>query len=279
MKFIHTPTQPDGGGDLLFVAETTAEVVELVKHFRLLNKDDPESLVEIAAIITAGKLEHLDKVRENSLGKHAWYAVETTVKPDFLKPYARLLEQRTGFKGLDDICLDLTKACPDRLCHTHITDTVELRGGTLLVSGFINAQDWNGKAAVDRAFINFEDLVNEDYSTRPPVPEFVQTGNGQYSRNPRYATGYKPALQPSATCEWLFEVLFKWWFDNAASEAQRTMLDNVSALTGESRLARKPWAVNSYGHLYVKDPDGTINYDGKGTMVTAYTWEQFAKLK
>lgn len=252
----------DFGGTLSVTAESASEVLEIADHFRMFG-DDADGAIAKAQAIVAGSLTHT-----SGTDKRPWFVIESSLGHEFTEPYKAWLLRRTGYDGQLPSA-DLTPFHPRRLCHTHITLAVGLEQEHITYSVAVRSGDWNGKPANDRAWVTAEDYVSEDFGERKHENEYIPArgdgGGGMMKRNPNYLKRHKP--HPAASCQWLKSWLFSWWRQNHASDKQREILDGCEAL-GKLRIDDFT--------LYALDPDGTCNYDGKGKMVSVYTWEQFA---
>lgn len=272
MKFQFEQRTDDGGGALTFIAENAAEVSELARHFRMFDKDDPEQLMALAQAMQAGTLSHTSYSE-----KRPWFEVESALEYEFTQPYLDKLSQMTGYNDhIPD--MDLTPFHPRRLCHTHITDRVWLEGGHICYRAFVKSEDWNGKTAGDRSFTTAEDYVQEDFGTRPQEPEYISASGrgGLMKHNPNYLKRHK--AKPACTAEWFWRVLFSWWLDNHASEAQKAIYNaNVALHEGNKWHARDNFGLKDYSINYL-DPNGTTNWDGGKTKVGTMSHSDFAKL-
>lgn len=269
MKFIHHETEPDFSGSMEFIAETPAEVVELADHFRLFDKENPEALLAYAEAIKAGVYTHVSNPT-----KRNWHRVTSALDIEFTRPYTELLNNLTGYEG-EFPDGDYTDKHPRRLCHTHHTLAFGVGRGHFTFDVVISSEAWNGLTAAQYAERNVFDYVGQDVGYRRQEREFLERSNGQIYRNPDYLKRHKS--EPAVGAPWLWEILFEWWRDNHATPGQKAILDN--AICHYS----KPWTVRSSGgpctlanySLYVKDPAGTCNYDGKGLMVSVIDWKKF----
>lgn len=267
MKFVHTPTAPDGGGTLAVIAENSKEVVKVLDHFRVFDKSDPEQLVAMSDAIKAGHYTHVSNKGRD------WYEVESALDHEFSKPYEDWLGRLTGFEGtLPDLLL--TGVHPRRLCHTHITDECYTQHGHICFKGYVQSQDWNCKTALERSFDSMLDYVEEDFGTRPHEPEFVPVkGGGLMKHNPNYLKRHR--AKPAASCGWLKEYLFDWWFDVLANDRQKNVISAAKELKRDYSFEKH--VCHDY-KIYALDPKGTCNYDGNGKMVRVYSWDEFRKL-
>lgn len=269
MKFVHHETEPDFSGSMEFIAETSAEVVELAKHFRLFDKDDPAELLAYAEAIKAGTYTY-----HSNPTKRKWHRVTSALDVEFTRPYLELLSRLTGFEG-EFPDGDYTSKHPRRLCHTHHTLAFGVEHGHFTFDVVKESGPWNGMTAADYAERCAIDYVAEDVGYRRFEREFLERGNGQIYRNPDYLKRHK--AEPAVGAPWLWEILFHWWRDNHATPGQNTILENAICHYSQ------PWTVRSSGgpchlvnhSLYVKDPAGTCNYDGNGLMVSVIDWKRF----
>lgn len=280
MKFKHTPTREDGGGTLEVTAETPSEILEVISHFRILDKDKPKDVMELAKILSHGP--PFGTIRESE--KRPWFRVEDSLPRTFLEPYLRLLYSCTRWQGpFPD--MELTHRHPRRLGYTHITDSLHVKDGVLRFVVFQNAEDWYGKKADVRAQENALDYVAEDVGFRPFEQKYIHSKTGSIINNPNYLERHK--AKPGHSAPWIWDALFSWWRQNHASARQREILDACDSLRKGLNLEpdyaiRKSgqdeaWLVNCSG-LYYTDENGTIDWDGKGGKASFIKWEAFAKL-
>lgn len=280
MKFKHTQTREDGGGNLSVTAETLPEMIDLNQHFRIFDKDKAEDIQAFAAQLGSGPPWTTERRPE----KRLWFQCESALGDEFTKPYEDLLRRITGFDGQMVLDMDLTAIHPRRLCHTHITDRCWLEHGHICYVGMIKAEDWNDRSAADNADLNCADYIAEDFGFRRFEREYIESGNGQPKRNPNYLKRHK--AQPGLGAPWLWKAIWEWWRENHASDEQRRILNAADSLksnldSGKDYDIRKGGGEQAYlvsFSLYYLDPNGFCNWDGKGTMATALSWDQFAKL-
>lgn len=278
MKFQQQETQSDGGGSLTITAETKAETLEVIKHFRLFDTDTEQGVLAMAEALG----QPLPFVHKSEPKKRFWYDYESALDYEFTKPYADLLEKITGHTGqLPD--LDLTPHHPRRLCHTHITSEARLEQGHICYTGIVQAEAWNGMTACDHGLNMLEDYMAEDFGFRRFEREYIERGNIMV-RNPNYLKRHK--AQPGLGAPWFWAVLFDWWRKNHASPEQSRILDASDALksgwdSGRDYHLRQGGGEQAYligSSLYYDDPNGACNWDGKGRMVSVVSWDKFATL-
>lgn len=275
MEFRFTPTQPDGGGSLTFVATGADEVDRLLDHFRLFQNSPTDK----ARAILAERFEYT-----SFYTKRPWYQVEGQIGEAFLAPYAKLLTKLTGYTGPWPET-ELTDVHPARLCHTHITNRLWLVAGPdLRYEAFDESEPWNGLDAKTYAEKRVLDCVRADFGFRKHEREFIWRG-GHYIQNPDYLK-HHPA-SPGLGSEWFWTWLFAWWRTNYASSRQRELLDAHDQLHSRSKLdpgyalrasGQDQLHLVSYTGLEVADPAGKLDWDGKGTKFRQVSWEDFAAM-
>lgn len=145
------------------------------------------------------------------------------------------------------------------------------------VEGF--ACEWDRDRGDAYTFYSWRDHWNESLGQRYREPEYIENHAGTYSLNlhrlKRHAA--KPGFDsyPSDLSKSFWQAMVLHWRARA-TPAQADLYDNIVLhhFTTDVRIALRDYSV------YVKDPVGTCNYDGKGTMMTCYRQEEFkAKLK
>jgi hypothetical protein len=270
MKFEHTQARDDGAGTITVTAETSKEVIELADHFRMYDKDEPEQLIALAEAIKAGTLTYTSKPN----AKRPWFRCESALDYEFTQPYEDLLRKITGFDGGTLPDMDLTPFHARRLCHTHITAEARFKNGHYCYVVFIQAEDWNGKTAAERADINAEDYTQEDLGHRQHEREYIETRGGHMVRNPNYLKRHR--ARPALGCTWLWAALFNWWRMNKASAAQRAALDQCDETHKAYRLEPSYLIRSSGGPGYLVQSQHLVT--SYADPVQLVTWENFAKL-
>lgn len=308
MRFELQPKQEDGGGDLYAVAETIHEVQEFLEYFKPFpsRSDDPveraQGLLQEAQALQAGHLEIHKPIVNNSCysSPYAWYEITgslTAKRPvhyypqqtwGFLDPYKRLMKDYLAYDlALPD--MELTQACDSRLCHTHIVQRMWLHDDVLHFVALVQSGAWQERTAKQYAEFHAYDYIEESIGGRSHESEFLCHGS-TYTRNPHYATGKHHPPEPAFGAPWLWLTLFRWWREKLASPRQREILDDCDKLHKASKL-ESDYAPRYSGQIanfsttytvdsriYYADPNGTINWDGKGTMASVIDWKEFAKL-
>jgi hypothetical protein len=271
----HTPTREDFGGVITVVAESPAEIVEVAKHFRLLDTSKPEDVLKLAEMMAAGTYTH--EVRSE---KRPWYEVQVALDYPFTAPYLDGLAKLTG---CDDLAsnfpdMDLLDRYPHKLGHTHTVTAIALEGMHVVATVLITSEDWNGKKAAERAEPMAERYLAAEIGTTKHEPEFIANNNGTFSHNPNYLRQNKP--EPGLGCSWLWDAMVSHWLEHRATDQQRDIIRRARELgshTGSLELTGFPKSL-PYGGFYYGDPAGTVNWDSKGTKVAHISFEAFAKL-
>jgi hypothetical protein len=271
MRFQHTQTRDDGGGTLTVYADGRNEVYDLARHFNVFKKDDPDELIKFAEALKAGKLEYQSPPE----GRRPWYLVKGRVNERFVEPYWQLLKRITGHEGHFD--LHLTNRHPNRLCHTHMTLACSL-ATDYLYEIIIQAEDWNGKAAADRAVANALDYAEECLGYRPHEREFVQKSNGAYYQNPNYLKRH--SAKPGLGAPWLWETIFGAWRyrPDCATDEQRSILDEADAAKAAVKLIDSDYILRRSGGDCAHLVGCAGLYLSYKEPVRHMTWEQFAAM-
>ncbi len=280
MKFHLTGTPNDISADSLVVtAETPAEVMEVWQHYRL-DSGTPEGVLKMAEAIQAGRYIHTTQPHPT----RKWFDVDVYLNRA-LNPYWALLKRMTGFDvGVNPESsfpdTNLTSLYPNRLGFTHITDSIAIEDGAIHAHVYIQAQDWNNRDAATNVQRNADDYVMEQVGKRKHEREFITAGNGHMVANKNYLKRHQ--AEPGLGAPWLWTVVFAWWRANHATEGQRRLLDAIDAL--KSRAGDRDYDIRKGGgeeatlvgySMYALDPAGKVDWDGKGTKASVYTWEQF----
>jgi hypothetical protein len=220
MKFTLAQTFP---ASLTFTAETTAESVEIVKHFRL----DTLSCING---IQSGNLTHcaVPSNRDHS----SWFAVSHQLGREWVAPYFAKLASITGWDGADMPTIPAPRYpggyCVN-LCHTHIVESATIDASGYAAAGFVSCGDWNGATGQDRAPRLFAEYLTESLGHRPSEPEFIEVGNGGLlRRNPNYLR--RRPVQPRLTSAPLFDCLWQHWLTHHATSGQRDIAEKADAL-------------------------------------------------
>lgn len=256
-------------------AETPKEVKEVFHHCRLDRTTD--DILKLANAIRAGSYEHTEISK-----KRQWFKVDVCLDSRSLDPYRKLLQWMTGYDGnLPD--MDLTARHPNRLGYTLITDSCEIVNGQFHAHVFIQAEAWNGQPAEVRAERLAEDYTQAEIGKRKHEREYITGRNGQIIHNPDYLKHHK--AEAGLGAPWLWSAIFAWWRQNHASDVQRELLAALDAMP--KSISDHDYDIRKGGgdeatlvgwNMYVLDPNGKIDWDGKGTKASCYTWEQFAAL-
>lgn len=252
MKFEHRPFQDrdDEGGQVVITIETEAEAQDWLRWYA--REEDPRKQVAF--------LDSLPREVLRGSAKRPYYRCYGSFDLDMSEPYVKRLAQFTGYEHpatLPD--LDFAEAC-GRLKATRILERLYTEHGHFCFEAWVEAEPWNGKTAPEYADQLARKYVEDEIGDRPHVPEFLQNRNGTYSPNPKYATGYTPAIRPAVRPD-IWRVLVEWWRDNHATPAQLDLL---------SRYSR-------YGKLDTSHPFDANHYQGfhVDNYTRHVTWEEF----
>lgn len=261
-------------------AETREEVLHINRVFSIYEASNPDDLIKLAEALTAGTL-----TTKSHSEKRPWHLVHVSVDGDECKElidiYIRTFKRLTGCEiPLLHRSASLTVE-PLRVCFTGIYQNLRFEEGCLKAEVLMQSEPWNGMTSQQYAAHKATSYVLERIAERPVPPEFIQSGNGSFYRNPDYGTGRKLPLKPALTSSELWAAMWNWWVDNHANDAQKDVIDKVKTLFADKSYG-PPWELRHGrvgGTFYVPDPNGTVNYDGKGLMVSILTDDQFANLK
>lgn len=273
--FTFTETDPDGGGRLQIVGHSDSIKERMCDMFR----GQESKAAKYLPLMQPGPFTvELEPKEMQHYGRAAWYAFPLALDDEWFAPYEKCLRRITGYTG----AIGDFSVTPSASVLAYHYAGFRFEEGHIQATVYAKTHAWNGKSALEYGNELANRYLVECVAEVPPVPEFIQKGNGAYYRNPKYATGYKPRPVPSLKSEALWDALFSWWRTNHASARQREILDAVDSLEKRNPTGRAPYSVQWRSGvdftLYVPDPKGTCDYDGKGFMVTIMKWEDFAKL-
>lgn len=273
MKYDLQNRQPDDSYDLQVTAETVQDVVEMQSVMRPFNLNKPSDALAYA--------EAIQKVVLSRPLDHRVMSVAVRLKGAFT-PYAKLLEELTGCNPIGWE-MDLTDLFGG-LHHHYVTLRVHVQVEDVLAHGY--GIVWEKRKPADHADAerSMADYLQEKLGWRKHEPEFREIANGQYQHNPKYLNRYM--AEPGLGSPELWDLVFDYWRKNHASPGQREVLDKADALAkgyeGHDYTLRPALGHNNGGvygsHLTVEDPNGKIDWDGKGMMVRHVSWEKFSKL-
>lgn len=255
MKITHIPTRPDGGGTLEVVAETTEEVIEVAEHFRL----GPRALIEAIKQPLPWHFQPPNISRDNG----AYFRSTGAIRRAYIAPYFVLLGNRVGPVEVFDI--DLTERW-GRLRYTHYPIRIWTEGGHLHYDVVTHSADWYGKTAAEQAPEYAKSSIESHIGKYDVVPEFIETANGLFIKNPRYGKG-NSTYSPAAERQDIMSIIVDHWLETKATPAQR-------------ELVKKSHALNFENHLGVSD---LHNVKWSNNLRTSWTdtpvtWEEFQKL-
>ena len=283
MKFEHNPQC------LTITAKTVREALRIAEHYKLLTPViadtpvSPEDLPQFEARLgerIAQMTATLDAVKSGCLShdatateKRPWFAANVDLGPDAVAPYLALLTRVTGYTGEVPL-LDLPYK-GGGLLHTHIVERFQVGSEGVRVTGFIQAEDWNGQPAATRAAANFHEYVVETIGFRRHEPEYLVAGNNVRVPNPKYLHRHAPEHGLGSPLLW--QGLFTWWRLTVANDAQRAALDRVDATAKANRLD-PDWAIRESGaaQCSLVGTNGLhLAYTETGGMLT---WAEFQAL-
>lgn len=271
IAYRHEQLNADGGGKLHVTANTEDDTVEIVTVIGGVNRQDWRKIAEAVKVFTEAGEYTIASYSE----KYPWYCCDTYLPDQFVEVYKRAYEVFAG--PVDQLPeVNLLPYYPGACCYTHIAEEVQTTEyATITVSGYIQSQPWNGLDAATYADKKFSRCVLEKFGTVPSTPEFIQRGNGQYSRNPDYGTGKRKPVSPCPRA-WVVRALFDYWLENVANDSQKDLIAKVVPADRHviEDAYEKVWYDSTF---YVLDPDG-FDWDGKGTKVGNYRFSDLTKL-
>lgn len=194
-----------------------------------------------------------------------------------LDPYVyRLMEWVPAFDGWPKP-VDFTE-CFGQFEHGRILRSAVMRADNILevdaiVKLYSEPKEDPEKVAADKLRVGIEEKLLH----RPPVPEYIETANGLYKRNPKYATGFQNPIRkeiPPYGGDAVWSVLFNAWLRDVATPGQRDVIATLRHYDGHDGPAI---GLKDYT-AYVTNEKGTCNYDGKGLMVSVLKPGEFREL-
>lgn len=287
MQFKLIPRFPDGGGDMEITASTAAEVVQLIDHFRLFSSKDPAKQSELAVLKANAIVQGFYSYTAYADGREgpnvkreprAWYISRVILDQKWLEPYVNMLRKCTGCtQPLPSMLLKH----PRRLCHTHLTDWVQLIGGDapyVEAMVYVETEPWYNMTAVEHADFRARECVCNEVGYTPSEPQYIPYGDrGLYKLNPDYGKRRPP--MPGLCASWLWEPIIAYWQQHYITDAQKELLAAAARLSN-----RDPMALTGYPTMgpdctiYYEHPEGH-DWDAEKTQkFKTMTWEEFAKL-
>jgi len=154
----------------------------------------------------------------SSYEKAGWFSKVTHLDKAYTEPYAREYLRRFGKPIPHD--LDLSDQIPDGgVCHTGLMLNAYLEHGVFCAVSVRHNHDYWGRSADVRAVTYGIERAKNTFGETVVQSEYIERGNGLYTRNPGYACGkweYRPAL----SCRWAWDGLVNHFLLNEASEEQ-----------------------------------------------------------
>jgi hypothetical protein len=252
-------------GKLFVTPQTARSAVRLCKFASFIEPaDNPEAYMAYLASPTEIELED----------KKGWVFAEYEVPKAYTEPYLKRYDDWFGGKPKGGLISFLR----DPLIYTRISyDAVyDPDTETFKIKGF--ACQYNSYEP-DEARSGWQDHWNEALGHRKSEREYIGNGFGTYSLNPNYLKRYKaqPGWDYNSFRTDVAKAVWYSWQDRwkeTASPAQLDLLNNINMTFGKPPRVRLEDST-----IYVTDPLGKCNYDGKGKMVQVYNAKEFkAKL-
>jgi len=269
---------------LTLTAATPAEVERLQKLFDVFDTSTPGGLIALASALKEGKLSHTTK--------HQFAPATAEFSGKWVAPYLKHLERMTGYTGpLEGLTLALPEL--DGYKHTHFVTRATF-DGAFHFEGFQRVfkedkrshetEEQYAARVAAKPLESFRQYCLEEISKSDPVPEFVQHGNGLFSHNPKWGTGYRNPDEPCVASATVANALVQWWHDNHATPGQRELMRLSAELQGaefsswHARQGYKSVNLWSYGDTFriVCDKDAPgAHYYGNGKHSRIVTRAEF----
>lgn len=284
VTFTFTETEPDGGGELAITGHGAKEKEYLCDYFR----KEVGKAHRYAPLLSEDPFTVTLKPSDLQYGRNAWYAFPVALDDQWFQPYKRLLARMTGYSGeIPDIAIGKD---PRQLCPTHHRCDLRIEDGHVQATVFVSAHPWNKLDALTYGHKKAEayllgDLVGDPGYEPETIREYYGNGD-RYRTVPNPRAHCKRPFVAKVASEEVWAAIWAWWVKTQASEAQLKVLAQAEACV--DRFSRRdnipvPY-LGKYDRFpysetfYALDPAGTCDYDGKGTMVKVWNWEEFAKL-
>lgn len=253
----HIPdtNRQDGGGSMEVKATTPKDKLEVFKHFKL---EDTKKLAGRAAL----RVLQPAGTKDNS----GWFDVVGGVPDNFIAPYLKLLEKRTGYnKGLPTIDTRTMIKNYGVLHYTHYVRRLLSEDGKLRYHFVVNSKDWDGCQACKRAATWANESILGALGVTKIEPEFIEHGGGLFSRNRNYTKRHNPV--PGLTAHWFYHALADWWVSNCATAGQVRLVKRSADIMKRNH--------NGVSDLHcMRDKYGLIHAWSKPVV----TWEEFKNL-
>jgi len=270
---------------LTLTATTPGEVKHLQNLFTVFDTSTADGLIALASALKKGKLTYTTK------NKFVPATAEFSGK--WAAPYLKHLERMTGYTGpLEGLRLVLPEL--DGYKHTHLVTRASFEGGAFKFVGFQRVykedkrthetEEQYAARAATKPLERFRQYCLEGISKSEPVPEFTQHGNGMFSPNPKWGTGYRNPDEPCVASATVANALVQWWHDDHATPGQRELMRLSAELQGveysswHARQGYKCVDLWSYGDSFrVLCDEGTpgAHFYGSGKYFRIVTRAEF----
>lgn len=242
---------------LQITAETTAEVKEVIGHYKL------DVMLYIESLST-GHVVHIHRAgkRDNA----AWFKVSSFVPAEWIKPYMDKLQHITGYSGPIP-SVENAPRYPDsarcvNLCYTHLVSDARIGPDGMVFDGYMHCGDWNGKTADARAPALFAEYVRAGLGATKLEPEHIRLGNGLLKENPNYLHRYAP--HAACTSASVLQCLLTWWLDTHATDGQKDVMSK--ALANHKTVCKTDtlgsWLIREYQGLRTSwESDGLVTFE------------------
>lgn len=274
---MHGEGWPEFAGEVTFYAENSTDVVTLNNRYKIFDTNTPEGAIAYAKALTEGNLLHHDGGKPNgNSGPYVWFESSVALGTEWFDPYAQAMERATGTPATEFYIADkLPLPFLDELGYG------SFRSDSYLLHGSICSTVLSTAASHDKAQAYAAKSLQRMAGVTRENPEFIPTANGQYQRNPKYATEYE-VIDCKVGSKDLMEVVIDWWRRTKATPEQLAILEASEALhPGYGGLKPSYSGGLSYSlpcSIYYLDPKGACDYDGKGKMASVISIGDFAKL-
>jgi len=249
------------GGKLTITANGAAEVLALIDHFQLFQ--DTSNIESLQARIAAMQSETLSHVIYSE--KRPVYEIDSALDYEFTKPYCDWALRCFGYDGQFPN-LEIPRRWKG-LIHTNYQARLYTSNQHICFLTYVQSQPWNNMDANTYAERCAHDLIGEEFGTRYREPEFKQTRNGQYVKNPDYLKRHIP--KPAATNSRLKVAFFDWWLENVANDAQKTIVAGNKAIAANVSYMECFKFERFESHIY---------YEKTAKDYKIMSFDQFAKL-
>lgn len=264
-----TPATKYESGHVTLTAGNAHEIVELLDKDKGL-KADPVKYARRLNDALSGD----EEITWRDPAPH--FRIMSSLDKEFSEPYFAAMEELAGcaLPEMRSAEIDLTSALGTYKPTRYLLSAVMVEGSLTFVSAYqdyyaaypgLNGDKMDEEERYSRAHNGATDGLSEELGHRPDVRKFLESANGQYRPNPKYATGFRNPVNPCVGNPAVFDALLVWWRDNMATDAQRHALGEIEEISygSEGRLLSYGGGPYYLSTLYLPDAGGAVAYGGR----------------